>query len=817
MGQQYRQSSCSGGDRLQKPRTKPGEFVLTPVYDALGGHIVADSLLSAHKTDAQLEWLRDQEVIDSFLGDHSHQLSWDIFVSLVALVPGRIYGGQLWKTAPDPFRISALLSATGLEAKYLDKDTIDALSALLRESPKARRRLFELLKGLRAAPNHPLNSDFLDSALRGLSVSDRDLSWTEWIRGTRVERFNDIVAVELEWKINLISRTPSDRLRAKWVMWLLTSTDHELRDVATRALYWFGRGDPEALFEESLHSLGINDPYVPERMLAASYGVAMARHVDLKDNTFVTTTLPKYIRSLYESMFRQGAPFSTTHILFREYAFRTAELAMFHDTALLTQTGSLRCKPPFADGGLRIWGESGGDEDELRGPDSPFHMDFENYTLGTLVPDRGNYDFKHNGYRKTRSQVLWRVEQLGWKSELFKAVEDSISRGQHWSRTASDARKVDRYGKKYSWIAYFEMSGLLHDQGVLKNWRERSSRVDIDPSFPERVAKGRLIQADFLGDPHMEMEEWIRNGPSPDVNSYLRLAEVHNGLGPWVMLDGFFVQEDDRRGRRLFCFIRSFLVAKEEAEQIVDHLSRQYLGGRWLPEKPQVIYTFAGEIPWCETFPENGRTDLSFVVKEETIKVQRTQEESYLNGEKLGLSKIELILNKLRIDAGPGTEKREFLSDEDLERIEVREVPIEVEEISREYMKFSSLIPVCDFAWEGYQSTASDAGPAATLAREIASELELIGQPQTFDLFTGDGQRATLNISDHSKDFNNSQAEFFVREDLLKVYLQRHDLALIWATWGEREYSYARIEKFARRQQRPEQPYAVFSCIKQYE
>ena len=62
--------------------------------------------------------------------------------------------------------------------------------------------------------------------------------------------------------------------------------------------------------------------------------------------------------------------------------------------------------------------------------------------------------------------------------------------------------------------------------------------------------------------------------------------------------------------------------------------------------------------------------------EEETIKVQRTQEESYLNGEKLGLSKIELILNKLRIDAGPGTEKREFLSDEDLERIEVREVPI---------------------------------------------------------------------------------------------------------------------------------------------
>ena len=103
------------------------------------------------------------------------------------------------------------------------------------------------------------------------------------------------------------------------------------------------------------------------------------------------------------------------------------------------------------------------------------------------------------------------------------------------------------------------------------------------------------------------------------------------------------------------------------------------------------------------------------------------------------------------------------------------------------------------------------------LAREIASQLELIGQPQTFDLFTRDGQRATLNISEHSKDYNNSQSLFFIREDPLKVYLQRHDLALIWATWGEREYSYAQFEKLERRKERPEQPYVVYSHIKQYE
>ena len=37
-----------------------------------------------------------------------------------------------------------------------------------------------------------------------------------------------------------------------WVKWLLTSTVLELRDLATMAVYWFGRGDPKALFDITL-------------------------------------------------------------------------------------------------------------------------------------------------------------------------------------------------------------------------------------------------------------------------------------------------------------------------------------------------------------------------------------------------------------------------------------------------------------------------------------------------------------------------------------------------------------------------------------
>lgn len=630
---------------FRNPGIEPGEYSITPVYDGLGGYIIANSLLAKYADDREFNWLKEQKFYEAFAGDISHPLAYDIFSSLVGLSPHRMHGKQLWKIVPDFLKNAALRFTILLEAKYLDKETVEALKALFKEESKERTRLFPRLKRTRGVLNHPLNSVFLDAALREMSVMERDLSWTEWIRKRRAERFNEILSMETKWQEDLANRSLSDRLLIKWLMWLLTSTDHELRDVATRALYWFGRGDPGSLFDESLKSLEINDPYVPERMIAASYGVAMACHVDINDHTFTQTTLLPYARNLYELMFSKDATFGTTHLLLREYATRIIELAIFHDSDFFSHEELERSKPPFTEGGLRTWGKSDTKKEGSSIRNSPFHMDFENYTIGSLIPKRGNYDFKHVEYQMVRAQILWRVEQLGWSSEVFGEIDRAIASSQHWRRTASNKNKTDRYGKKYSWIAYFEMSGLLHDQGVLENWRERSSNVDIDPSFPEPVTKGHIIKTDMLGDPEMEMEEWIKNGPLPDFSSYLQIDTVLEIEGPWIALDGFITQQDEKRGRRSFCFIRSFLVPNKTADAFTEHLSRQDLGGRWLPEKPEFIYTFAGEIPWSDCFLENDLSEFSFVTAKKTIKVLRPKYEYYLDGERLDLDKLDFKMN----------------------------------------------------------------------------------------------------------------------------------------------------------------------------
>ena len=106
-----------------------------------------------------------------------------------------------------------------------------------------------------------------------------------------------------------------------------------------------------------MKSFTINDPYVSERMLAATYGIAMARQNDFENTSFVTEMLPLYARELYENMFKPNAPHSTTHILAHDYARRTIDIALIHHPNLLTDDERECTTPPFIDGGIREWGE----------------------------------------------------------------------------------------------------------------------------------------------------------------------------------------------------------------------------------------------------------------------------------------------------------------------------------------------------------------------------------------------------------------------------------------------------------------------------
>jgi len=98
-----------------------------------------------------------------------------------------------------------------------------------------------------------------------------------------------------------------------------------------------------------------------------------------------------------------------------------------------------------------------------------------------------NYQRDHPAYLDAVAEVRGRVWELGWRAELFEQIDRGIAEEQWRRQTRPD--RVERYGKKYGWIGYYELVGRLDDAGAVKEryWLggDRIVTPDVDPTFPE--------------------------------------------------------------------------------------------------------------------------------------------------------------------------------------------------------------------------------------------------------------------------------------------------------------------------------------------
>lgn len=761
-----------------------GQYGIIPVYDAIGGYVVADALLSKMGYSDFAAWIKKPEVVSRFHNekwDELHPMATDIFSALVALTPRRFKQEQLWNLAPETLKRLALLEAMKLEGDLIDRATVDEIIKLIRD-PSLSSTIFGHLFHTRSIPKHPFNATFLDDQLRGMSNTERELRWTELTRNDyeRSYSYKNIPQVGKEWQKDRSLRSEADMLIARWRMWLLTSTVRETRMKMTRALYWFGRGAPSSLFKLTIESLSISDPYIPERMLAAAYGVVMECHGLNRDATYETTALKRFAQELYSEMFSQGAKCRTTHILIREYAHRIIEVAQEANSTLFTADEMKRVQPPFPQDLHRAWPKIILKK-EVYFPDNPLGVDFKNYTLGRLVPERGNYNFQHAEYQQVVAEVLGRIHKLGWSAEAFSKIDERISttsfrRQQH----DTSNKRIDRYGKKFSLIAYYEQLGMRMDLGLIEPSTSgnsgRSSDVDIDPSFPEPPCELLIDSSNWLSGRHHTLAAWIQRGPIPDTKPLRHQDTINGEKGPWLMLDGYFNQQDKISGRDIFFFVRAFLADEKDYRKIVGALKGQSMHDRWLPEKPAEIYAFAGEFPWCSTYGKYAEQTLSFVTERKFVTVKRPRtvfEESY-NAED-----ARKYFELLRKGEDVPKDLMNSLS------TSVKTVIEPQQEVREKTIDYKITPPVCDFRWEG--QTIDDKNVSGTLlAKHIAQDLKLRWIPGSHDVADTQGKRATYNTAHDAHARENCQKAFFIREDLLLDYLRRKKQVLIWVSWGER-------------------------------
>jgi hypothetical protein len=609
-----------------------------------------------------------------------------------------------------------------------------------RREPDIRTRTYEVVVGLAARADHPLGVDWLHARLGAMTLPDRDVEWSEFLRSvesdSNVQRL--LAWVEREDRAKVNGDTAERVLRI--LALLLTTTDRQLRDRATRAMVSLGEAHPRILFELVPELLPFNDPYVPERVLAAAYGVCMRRSALEASKSAFADSLAIVAGRLLDLLLRPGAPRATWHALTRGYAVGMLQVLLQLRPRALTRSDRelLALAPGQAPSPFRSVSRIR--KEDVADPEHAIHMDFGNYTMGRLVDDRGNYDFKHREYAGVRRQIADRMRRLGYSTERFNDLDIQIVRNMERRR---NSHKVDRYGKKYSWIAFFEMYGMRCAMGKIDDHPlryPRPSDSDVDPSFPDAIPKWDPPRRNIFDSSAVEIHKWLVSGEVPEYESLLRVSEVDGHAGDWVLLDAS-IHEGVDDGRELRGWVTSVFVP----ERSVFRLRAEVVAGRDLsdhgfPDLGADYYTYHGEIPWSLAYGSDVRT--------------------------------------------------------------TRGLPKRVSDRAFDYFdrRWKRGIPVEDscrrWAWESYHSELNQVDSVVFPAPPIAVALKLRVAGGSSDMISERGKVATIYRETPGPGFGSHF--LYMRSDLVEKYAAIRGLRLVQAVAGERSISYRTIERGVR-------------------
>lgn len=696
-------------------------------YDLMAGHMMARHLLAKQSF---VQWLQSDKGRAQFQFNkpESHTFAWDVFRALVDLYPKCFGKRQLWQDLSDENLVmNALWLTAQSDPRYIGRETVERFASAMQKSKPFAQIAFKRLRSTRAARAHPFDMDFLHGVLMAMSNTQRDLFWSEWVRERSEEIEDDFKFLATRWKSAGLDER--EIRRARWVMWTLTSTSRSLRDVATKTLYEFATKRPAEFFRLAVEAIAVSDPYVPERMFATAYGAALTTWSDI-NAVEMREALPRVAREIYQAMFAPSATHPTWHALYQQYCLGIIAIASMVDPACLSEDEAAHLVPPFSH--LPSPFENMPQYDPAlieRAKRAAIRMDFGNYTMGRLIPHRSNYDDSNLEYQRVLPAIVSRMLVLGYDPEQFESVDRQMNSGP---RIGGDKHKIDRYGKKYGWIAYFEMWGVRHAHGLLAEERNaRPSDADIDPTFPPDANSIDLSLPDlFIGRP-TETGDWIVRGPQPDYRGILEIAEIDGVTGPWVVLDGFIEQNAPTDDRQVFTFLRGLLVNLGEVDGLLKLFAGlDYPGNDAIPAEPEYYYTYAGEMPFS------------------TVPGQPTS----------AAQQDEMTENMVSAD-----------------RWSNKGAPVE--------------IPVQKYCWESYHSVMNQGSSASLPSKQLCKALSLKYRANTWDLHDDSGVASLYReVGEYGSQTSGSFS--YLRRDLLDSYLAQSNKALVWLMWGERGFHY---------------------------
>ncbi|WJV25486.1 MULTISPECIES: ATP-binding protein [Pseudomonas] len=441
--------------------------------------------------------------------------------------------------------------------------------------------LDELIR-LALIPGHPFAMErYLHPRLQRMHcVGARDAFWTIRLTDPWFEEGSNLSGVVRWAKVSDLSGIDAGLalVSARLLAWASASSQQQLRDDAIRGLARILVACPSVLsviLDEFLH---VNDDYILESVLAATWGVLI--HGGHRD------ACTQAAHQVQEAIFAPEVPHC--HLTIRHYARRIIEVAA--ENGWITGIDLSTVRPPYRSSlplnslptvdDLRAQSSSGG---FYRILGSATDGDFYCYVMGgtsggkpfssqplssSAEPVR---DFSSRRARPTQAPsgifdidlasrfVVWNCLRLGWTDARFSGYDTGPFTRSHVRIELPGI--TERIGKKYQWISWQTMLAFLTDNYQMTPSSGRQARIYDSPvqiSYIELFDPSRWLAApskgavnslanDFWSIPSLpawppaEMDAIRRWGesdigdlPAIDIINREPPVPAEWGSGPWI-------------------------------------------------------------------------------------------------------------------------------------------------------------------------------------------------------------------------------------------------------------------------------------------
>lgn len=511
---------------------------------------------------------------------------------------------------------------------------------------------FNLLFQLSTEPNHPFNATYLTDILFPMSLADRDAHWT-----TKISHLDDYPPINqlLLWcetySFDENLDLESIFLAGLILCWLFTSTNIKERNRSVKALAYILHNRLAIAQRLLTQFIDVNDPYILEGLLSATYG-ALKHSDNLND-------LPELGDFVYKAIFDvQEDKEVYPNILVRKYAKLIVETALSNkpehfETHLKTIMENIT--PPYNSS----FPEKLPSNQEI---DEKYTTPAHKTILSSMTTEHGRGMGGYGDFGRYKFQSAfsrWRYYQdskpihivnadllsnyacelvfdkYGYDAKKHEVFDDTTYRYNNRSEN-----RIERIGKKYQWLAFFEVLARVMDnfQAPIERYGEDSPMAWMD-NFDEFSLPKVEISLQPKDKTHLYVNEtqqipklictldwnkshsdWISDDSDlPEIKSLIEF-EIDNE--PWLVLQRY-VDFDEPRNfgelkdnkKRLWLQIRSYFIPSKDIHKSLEWLKSQNFSGRWMPESSEQYETnltkfFEAELEnfsWETIQPGRGR------------------------------------------------------------------------------------------------------------------------------------------------------------------------------------------------------------------